>query len=402
MRTLHVHVTNKIAIYQKRDGALVCGNPYRVCFTFDEEWSTYDKKTARFVWNDQYVDVEFTGDTCVTPIIFNTNRLHVGVYVDELSTTTAADIECIPSILCGTFAIEAMNGAIQRIEQKLRAIVDRSITELTEADLDGLTSIGSRAFHNCDALRRLEIPNSVTSIGEYSISGCLSLETLIIPDSVTSLGTWCFSYSLMKSVKLSKSITRIPEGAFSNCSKLTYLEFPESVTRIDAYQNCGSTTAKVTIAVRAKTPPTLASNVSWSSDKIAKIIVPYGKLEAYKNATNWSTLASLMVEGAPVPSTWRFDDETKLRDFLQATALCSWYVNFTSNGKSYGVFIANGETNLDYAESPAAWDLGTYDDAYAEEGGWLNEAYKTITFENEPDVPADLRAWLEKIAVKIS
>lgn len=100
-KTLYVSVANKIATYQKRCGSIVCGNSdYQIKFTFDDEWSAYATKTARFVWRGQYFDVEFTGDTCNVPVISGTTTVEVGVYAGDLETTTGAEIPCVLSILC--------------------------------------------------------------------------------------------------------------------------------------------------------------------------------------------------------------------------------------------------------------------------------------------------------------
>lgn len=102
MNTLHITVNKKIATYQKRDGDIVCGNSdYQVTFTFDEEWAEHEEKTARFIWNGQYFDVDFTGDTCDVPVITNASIVKVGVYAGDLKTTTSAIIGCKPSVLCG-------------------------------------------------------------------------------------------------------------------------------------------------------------------------------------------------------------------------------------------------------------------------------------------------------------
>ena len=103
MRTLHVVVKNKIATYIGRDGHIVCGNSdYSLNFTFDTEWDDVDEKTARFIWNGRYLDVEFTGNECLVPIINNASEVTVGVYAGELTTTTPAFIPCEKSILCIT------------------------------------------------------------------------------------------------------------------------------------------------------------------------------------------------------------------------------------------------------------------------------------------------------------
>lgn len=100
-KILHVNVANKVATYQKRDGAIVCGNrDYQLKFTFDAEWAEHSKKTARFLWGGDYFDVEFTGDTCDVPMISGTKTVEVGVYAGDLETTTGAEIPCLLSILC--------------------------------------------------------------------------------------------------------------------------------------------------------------------------------------------------------------------------------------------------------------------------------------------------------------
>ncbi len=107
-KTLHITVNDKIATFKKRDGYIVCGNScYRIKFTFDSEWDGYGKKTARFIWNGQHVDVTFEGDTCDVPLLERTNLLQVGVYVGDMSTTTSAEIECRYSVKC----IESVAGS---------------------------------------------------------------------------------------------------------------------------------------------------------------------------------------------------------------------------------------------------------------------------------------------------
>ena len=102
MRDLHVIVSNKIATYLRRDGSIICGpNNYQIVFSFDSEWDAYETKMARFKWNGKSQEVEFTGSTVKVPTLANTTLLEVGVYVEDLSTTTSAQIPCLLSCLCG-------------------------------------------------------------------------------------------------------------------------------------------------------------------------------------------------------------------------------------------------------------------------------------------------------------
>jgi len=56
-----------------------------------------------------------------------------------------------------------------------------------------VTSIGVKAFSECDDLTSISIPDSVTTIGNNAFSGCTGLTSIIIPESVTSIGKYAFN-----------------------------------------------------------------------------------------------------------------------------------------------------------------------------------------------------------------
>lgn len=101
MPIINILVENKIA---EADGVIyVCGNSdFAAKFDFDSEWDAYDTKTARFSYNNSYVDVVFSGNQCPIPIISDTYFFHIGVYAGNLHTTTPARVPCKKSILCGS------------------------------------------------------------------------------------------------------------------------------------------------------------------------------------------------------------------------------------------------------------------------------------------------------------
>lgn len=99
MPTIDIHVKNKIAL--SPTAGMVCGNSdYSFHFVFDEEWNAHKVKTARFVWNGQFRDVIFEGDTCDAPVISGATVCAVGVFAGNLRTTTPALVTCEKSILC--------------------------------------------------------------------------------------------------------------------------------------------------------------------------------------------------------------------------------------------------------------------------------------------------------------
>ena len=86
---------------------IVCGNDdYKVRFTFDAEWLSKTAKTARFKWTERgenkHIDVPFTGSTVEVPVLSNITAVQIGVYADDLQTTTPARVPCVKSILCGS------------------------------------------------------------------------------------------------------------------------------------------------------------------------------------------------------------------------------------------------------------------------------------------------------------
>lgn len=130
---------------------------------------------------------------------------------------------------------------------KIASLVDGSIRELTFSDLEGIESIAYYALGQCYSLTRIEIPNSVTKINKSAFTGCTGLKSVVFGDN--------------------SKLNIIEESAFYWCMNLESVYLPVI-------------------------PPTLA-NVN-AFDDIKATCTFYCKtqesLEAYKKATNWSTL----------------------------------------------------------------------------------------------------------------
>ena len=101
---------------------------------------------------------------------------------------------------------------------------------------DGVTTIGDRAFYDCDSLTSVTIPDSVTAIGHGAFADCDSLTSVTIPDSVTAIEGGAFAHcDSLTSVTIPDSVTTIEGGAFAYCSSLTSVTIPDSVTTIGEY-----------------------------------------------------------------------------------------------------------------------------------------------------------------------
>ena len=117
---------------------------------------------------------------------------------------------------------------------------------------DGNNSSSSPDTAYNNAIKKIEIGDSVTSIGAEAFRSCYSLSSITIPDSVTS----------------------IDSGAFTSCKYMSYIKF------------------------KSTTPPTVSASSAWSGVSTStKILVPTGTLETYKAATNY-----------PNPSTYTYEE----------------------------------------------------------------------------------------------
>ena len=158
-------------------------------------------------------------------------------------------------------------------------------------------STGNNGKVYCNLLQDVQIGANVTSIGNAAFYYCYSLASISIPAGVTSIGNDAFSYCYaLASISIPASVKSINSSAFSHCHSLASITIPSRVTSIgsSAFQDCYGVSEYHLLPT---TPPTLSNTSAFRnipSDCI--IYVPQGCLEAYQNATNWTTYASKMQE----------------------------------------------------------------------------------------------------------
>ena len=108
---------------------------------------------------------------------------------------------------------------------------------LTEAILPGtITSIGTYAFYECSALTTIQLPEGITFIGEQAFAYCTSLTEIILPNSLTTIQRQLFMRcTSLKSAVLGNNVSTIKDGVFSSCTSLTAMTLPDSLTTLDRY-----------------------------------------------------------------------------------------------------------------------------------------------------------------------
>lgn len=145
---------------------------------------------------------------------------------------TAADLAAGKQLISSSGQIIIGEGAVAT-ENKFNQYLNKTITEVTEEDLAGATSIDDSVFYEHSNLRSIAIPNSVTKIGYSTFQGCSSLMDIIIPDTVVSIDNHAFDgCTSLTNIRIPNNITTIADWVFNNCSNLTEIIIPSGVTQL--------------------------------------------------------------------------------------------------------------------------------------------------------------------------
>ena len=331
MPILHIQVNNKIATYQRRGGAIVCGNSdYEIKFTFDEEWNATSEKFAHFIWNGKHTDVKIEGDTCAVPMLKKATRLEVGVYAKNIRTSTSAVIPCAHSTLCGDEPLTeadqhftslaeqaAMEAAESAKEAKAWAVesqygyVGADIYMIPEGATtvptwttyakenikcvvipSTITELRQDAFRGMTGLRKITIPKTVTSIKPNTFRDCVNLEKVELEEGIkiTEIPiSFCENCVSLHSIKIPRHVTSILQYAFQGCSELSRLSFEVGsvLENIESYAFRGTAILEIVVPDNVET---LKQGTFYQFTNLRKVKIGY-RVNAIENAAIYSQLA---------------------------------------------------------------------------------------------------------------
>ena len=96
---------------------------------------------------------------------------------------------------------------------------------------ESLEKIDERAFYMCTRLRSVKIPDGATEIGKGAFAHCERLSRVVLPATLTKLDIqafhMCFS---LKEITIPDSLSEIGNSAFSECISLTKVILPQNIT----------------------------------------------------------------------------------------------------------------------------------------------------------------------------
>ena len=123
---------------------------------------------------------------------------------------------------------------------------------------EGVTSVQSLAFSNCEKLTNVYLPSTLSSISTGNSSpfdSCPNIKKITVPNymvsgpSVMPKNVFSSSKTEIISVEFSDTITSISANAFASFTALTTIRIPDTVTKIEtnAFNSCSSLAGKIII-----------------------------------------------------------------------------------------------------------------------------------------------------------
>jgi BspA type Leucine rich repeat region (6 copies) len=205
-----------------------------------------------FVYCGQTLAVLPWGTTCIVipPFVTELDRPLSKTFLnpDGLDAVTSVRVHCLIDYLpAGAFMNLHNLTKIKNLSSLMQIDTIRKGTfhncrSLKSIDLSRcamLSCVEELAFAECQALKRVRLPDRVKQIGKGAFRECRSLEDITIPSRVTEIAeATFFCCTSLQHIHIPAKVTKIQDGAFFGCNALGRLTFaPEGDCALE-YLGC--------------------------------------------------------------------------------------------------------------------------------------------------------------------
>ncbi|MBQ4585160.1 MAG: InlB B-repeat-containing protein [Clostridia bacterium] len=221
--------------YNKNGGTEKAENPVK--FTIEDLPITLnDLSKANYLFNYWYKESDFSE----SPVLQIVDISDVELYAEYVECTDGISL----TDANGEWTVSAYTGTATDV------VIPKSYKG------KNVTSIGSKAFYNCNSLTSVTIPSSVTEVGEDAFFNCSSLTSVnylgeveqwcnisfgnVIANPLSNGAKLYLNGTLVTGLVIPDTVMKIKSCAFAGCTSLTSVTIPNSVITIgsSAFYNC--------------------------------------------------------------------------------------------------------------------------------------------------------------------
>lgn len=235
----------------------------------------------------------------------------------------------------------------------------------------GVAHIAEYAFAYCSSLENITFEDGDTGsclsdIGSYAFYQCVALKKVVLPDSLRSIGSYAFDgCSNLIELDLGSGLEVISDYAFYCCSKIKELTFPDSLKSIGRY-GFGYCT-ELEILNNLAPNVSIGYNAFWQCKFMTISVIN-------ADETSYKALDQDIAGYIPLELNYKINDNTNISDVTVRITLPSSVSilagsckidgkvssDFTEKDASYGTYLTIPVTNksgkIAFTIKPEAWD----------------------------------------------
>lgn len=188
------------------------------------------------------IDVKEITRTDYTAEEIENNPLLYGIGLTKPEYVVAQFSEDYSSVLV-TKNGEDSDGRMKSFEARKSPFSLNKETLKTVFVKEGVTTIGSCAFYECENTTQISLPDGITKIADNAFYHCTALKEMYLSDTILIIDRLAFSgCKALAEITLPKDLTIVSHHAFSNCTSLETVVLGDKVKKIDshAFGSCES------------------------------------------------------------------------------------------------------------------------------------------------------------------